>query len=129
MLIKNISVRTIKNHVETEVFLDASCAGCGCYLVQSVSLSSDPEIIACEMNAGVPSEKVMTCADAVPAIVSTKENPVSYDLVTKLFDADDSLLDENKCNFQFVLLHDEADFSRKSSGTLVSKIKQIFIGK
>ncbi len=129
MLIKNVSVRTKKNHVETEVFLDAYCADCGCYLAQSVILSSDPGIIACEMTAGVPGEKVLTCADAVPAIVSTKENPVSYDLVTKLFDAKDSLIDENRCNFQFTLPYDASDSGRKSNGTLVSKIKEIFAGK
>lgn len=81
------------------------------------------------MTAGVPAEKVLTCADAVPAIVSTKDNPVFYDLETKLFDSNDSLLDEKQCSFQFTLPQTSVDSGRKNTGSVISKIMNLFAGK
>ncbi|MCQ2241587.1 hypothetical protein [Treponema sp.] len=114
MKIKDISVRTLKNHVETEVSFDSLNFKQNCYLVQSVYLASDKEIVSCQMTAGIPFLKVMTCADAVPAIPSTEKEKHPYNLLTRIFDEKDELMDERTVSFTFSLPKSEEYKKRKS---------------
>ena len=67
MKIRNVIVRTNKNHVESEVFLDSVDMKSGFYVSQVVYPVSESDSPVCAVIAGIPSDHVMTCADAVPA--------------------------------------------------------------
>ncbi|MBQ0040083.1 MAG: hypothetical protein KBS64_06630 [Treponema sp.] len=114
MHIKNISVITQKNHIETEVFFDESDFNKDCYLEQNVYPFNDDENSSCSMMTGIPGPHVMTCADAVPVVPSTPENPFHYNLVTKVYGGDDVLLDEQITVFEFRLPTAIAPVNRKS---------------
>ena len=103
MLIKDISVYTYKNHIETEISFDQNGYKEDCYFVQTVYPVHDKENIACQMTAGIPSLRVLSCADAIPAIPSTDEKKYPYNLVTQVFDSGDLLMDERKDVFEFTL--------------------------
>lgn len=103
MKIKDISVSTIKNHLETKISFESSDFINGCYLDQVVCLASDADTVACRMVTGISSSVVLTCADALPAVPSTKNNKYPYHLITKVFDANDSLVEERTDVFEFTL--------------------------
>ena len=103
MIIKDISVTTNKNHVETEISFFFDGLNKGCYLIQSVYLADDAENPLSQITCGIPSAKVLTCADVIPAFVSTKEKAFPYTVYTKVFSVNDELLEQRMDEFTFSL--------------------------
>lgn len=114
MTVKNISVKTCKNHIEAEISFEPDGFKDGCYMVQTVSPVFDGEMVACQMTAGIPSLRILSCADAMPAIPSTDERKYPYNLITQIFDEKDVLLEERTDVFEFTLPKAKIEKERKS---------------
>lgn len=99
MKIREVSVSTFKNHIETEIFLDGPASGC--YIIQRVQSADADSFIVFNTMTGAGSARILTCGDAVPAVPSTKENPFHYNLITELFDEKDEILDSHSVLFEF----------------------------
>lgn len=114
MIIKNISVKTCKNHIETEISFDSDGFISGCYLIQTVSPVYDGNMVVCQIAAGISSTKVLSCADAIPAIPSTDEKKYPYNLITRIFGENDVLIEERKDVFEFFLPERKKETVKKS---------------
>lgn len=114
MKIKDISVCTFKNHVETEISFESLKFLNNCYLIQSIYSIADKENLLCQITTGIPSTKVLTCADVIPVFASTKNKKYPYIVFTKIFSEDDSLIEERKDIFEFTLLNHYVDKKKES---------------
>lgn len=111
MKIREVSVSTFKNHIETEIFLDEPASGC--YIIQRAQSADADSFVVFNTMTGAGSARILTCGDAVPAVPSTKEKPFHYNLVTELFDEEDEMLDSHSVLFEFKIPHEANPCKKK----------------
>ena len=71
-------------------------------------------MVVCQIAAGISSTKVLSCADAIPAIPSTDEKKYPYNLITRIFGENDVLIEERKDVFEFSLPERKKETVKKS---------------
>lgn len=98
--IKDVFVKTNKNHFATEVTLSCEC-NCEYSIHQKVISASSDDTVCAEINTGVSSSKILTEAGAQPVSAWELDNPALYNLVTDLVDGSGTVVDTKIVRFGF----------------------------